>query len=308
VIAMSPKRVPATHIRHERVKRYILERQCREGGFCFYKLEEPNGADTYFALATLQMLGVAFTDERTMAYLSDMQRSDGGYGSVASAFYSLQGLASLKKKPRRDPSAYILQTMKKYRLHPESAPAGTCSIFEPLMHLTDIQRTFCRELDAGVADRIIRQVLACQNADKGFGHRQSTLIDTAYALAILELLNYPLAALQADQFLKKCETPLSGFTNIPRTSLSFMEYVHAGILASAVISRRPRYFQQCVDFITYCQNKSGGFSRVAQGGLATLEDSYYAIHGLAVLSLFELPLPGSAAMASDFTTHFLEDR
>ena len=34
-----------------------MDRKCRDGGFCFYRLEEPNGLDTYSALSVLHLLG-----------------------------------------------------------------------------------------------------------------------------------------------------------------------------------------------------------------------------------------------------------
>ena len=41
----------------EKVEVYIMERLCENGGFCFYRLEEPNASDTYFAVLTLRHLG-----------------------------------------------------------------------------------------------------------------------------------------------------------------------------------------------------------------------------------------------------------
>jgi len=41
----------------EKVKIYIMERLCKGGGFCFYRLEESNASDTYFAVLTLRHLG-----------------------------------------------------------------------------------------------------------------------------------------------------------------------------------------------------------------------------------------------------------
>ena len=69
------------HLR-QRVLDYVIDRQCRKGGFCFYKLEEPNGLDTYSALSLLNLLDVSFKDEKTVAYLQNMQNDDGSYDSV----------------------------------------------------------------------------------------------------------------------------------------------------------------------------------------------------------------------------------
>jgi hypothetical protein len=90
------------------IVRYVLERRCRSGGFCFYKLEEPNGSDTWFALSILDLLHCAFRDESTMNYLRAMQHPDGSYGGIYSAFYSIKSLSLLGVDPAEDPRPYIL--------------------------------------------------------------------------------------------------------------------------------------------------------------------------------------------------------
>ena len=43
-------------IQDQKTIRYISERQCASGGYCFYRLDEPNAADTLYALASLALL------------------------------------------------------------------------------------------------------------------------------------------------------------------------------------------------------------------------------------------------------------
>ena len=57
----------------QKVIHYVLDRKCLSGGFCFYKLEEPNGSDTWNALSILDLLRVRFEDEATIAYLRGTQ-------------------------------------------------------------------------------------------------------------------------------------------------------------------------------------------------------------------------------------------
>lgn len=45
---------------------YVMERKCEGGGFCFYRLEEPNCSDTYYALSILNFLGADFNFQPTM--------------------------------------------------------------------------------------------------------------------------------------------------------------------------------------------------------------------------------------------------
>ena len=43
-------------IQDQKTIRYISERRCASGGYCFYRLDEPNAADTLYALASLALL------------------------------------------------------------------------------------------------------------------------------------------------------------------------------------------------------------------------------------------------------------
>ena len=87
----------------DRVLQYVMDRKCRDGGFCFYRLEEPNGLDTYSALSVLNLLGVPLHDRKTVAFLQGMQNGDGSYESVFMAFYSLKSLQLAEREPERDP-------------------------------------------------------------------------------------------------------------------------------------------------------------------------------------------------------------
>jgi len=269
----------------ERVIDYVLARRCRGGGFCFYRLDEPNGSDCYYALSVLNLLEVPFQDEKTVAYLQSMQHSDGSYDSLFSAFYSIKSLLLLNEKTTHDPASYLLKHLHHYAMDARKLPVEILSIFKQLLSLVDLYRTLEMERDESIENHIIRFILSFENEDKGFGYTQSTLSETARALTILDRLNYPMMELEAESFIGRCETPLYGFTEIPHTSLSYIEYIHAGAVASSILSRKPRYLNRCLDFIENCQNKSGGFSRVPHAGIATMEYTYFAIHVLKLLSL-----------------------
>jgi len=263
---------------------YVMDRQCREGGFCFYKLEEPNGLDTYSALSLLNLLDVPFNDEKTVAYLQNMQNDDGSYDSIFAAFYSLKSLLLMNSASKQDPCPYILKHIRYDRVDAEKMPAEITSVFKRMVFLVDLYVTFKRNRDKRIENNLQDFVLHFHNEDKGFGHHQSTLGETSKALVLLSWLDYPVQKLHTIDFIRQCETSTCGFTDIPNTSLSYLEYIHAGVLAAFIKDYRIRYFDRCVDFIRHCQNRTGGFSRVMHGGIATLEDSFYAIHALKLLS------------------------
>jgi hypothetical protein len=269
---------------------YVLSRRCEGGGFCFYKLEEPNGSDSYHALSILDLLGVPFQDEKTVDYLQTMQHGDGTYDSVFSSFYSIRGLQLLKREPRHHPEPYIWKHLDHFALDVRKLPPEIHSIFKRLLYVVELYFSLEMERDERIEKNIVDFVLSFQNEDRGFGTPSSNLTDTAKALVMLDRFGYPLGELESERFIRQCGTPLFGFTDIPRRSLSYLEYIHAGVLASAVISHRPRYFDRCADFILNCRNRNGGFSRVPHAGIATMEDTYFAVHALKLLSALEKKL------------------
>ena len=266
-----------------RVVSYVLERKCQAGGFCFYKLEEPNGSDTFYALSILALMGVEFRDDKTLLYLRTMQHRDGSYNSIYMAYFSIKGLEMLREQPAYDPVPYVTKNLRHYRFDVEHLPNEISYLFKRTSYLVDLYCTLemsDSRIERGIADFI----LYFENEDKGFGHNRSSLSETSRVLSILSRLGYPVEGMETTAFIKNCEIPFYGFTEVPRTSLSYIEYVYAGIVASHIMTYRPHYVNDCANFILHCQNRNGGFSRLMHGGIATLENTYYAIHGLSILA------------------------
>ena len=267
----------------EKVIYYVKKRKCNGGGFCFYRLEEPNGSDTYYAVSILNLLNIKFRDINTMNYLRDLQKEDGSYSSVFSAYYSIKTLNILKEKPIQDPKPYILENIRIYNTN--RIPPGYTSIFREMYYLIDLCFTLKVELEEKIKNNLINFILKFKKGDGGFGYTHSTLIETSQALSILKWLEYPIKMLNAENFLKKCENSIYGFTNMPNITPSFIEHLHAGTITSNLLNYKPRYLKKCIEFIKECQNNNGGFARAALG-ISTLEDTYYAIHSLSLFSIF----------------------
>ncbi|MEM2124062.1 MAG: hypothetical protein QXL43_01850, partial [Methanolinea sp.] len=67
---------------------YARERRCPSGGYCFFRLDEPNAADTCFALHVLSLAGEIPGDHETVRFLHELQAPDGSYPSLAAALYA----------------------------------------------------------------------------------------------------------------------------------------------------------------------------------------------------------------------------
>ena len=265
-----------------RVIQYIIQRRCEAGGFCFYRLEEPNGSDTYYALATLKLLNYQHRDDKTVAYLKGTQWKDGAFGSISAAFYAVMGLRILDAKPACDPVPYILRNIRIH--HIENLPVGVSSIFQPLHLLSNICVALGIALQEDWRKKIGQFVFAFQNTDRGFGHPISTLAETKQATDILKWLSCPIERFAITDFIVKCESSNYGFVNVPATSPSFLEYIHAGISVSQRLAYQPRYLEKCIKFIIDCQNTTGGFSRATHTGIATMENTFLGIHALSLIA------------------------
>lgn len=269
----------------EKAACYILKRYLKEGGFCFYRLNEPSGGDTYWAIAALEALGVPFTDKKTIRYLKGFQHSDGSYESVYHAYYAIKGLRLLNEEPASNPVPYILKNAKIHDVN--RLPVGGASIFRGLYHVIDLAHSLDVNLGKKLRREIVCFVLGYQKDSAGFGHPHATLVDTFHALKILAWLGYPTDRLGTEKFIKKCENPVFGFVNVPRTAPAFIEHIFAGTLSSVVLSQKSRYTGRCIEFVTACQRRNGGFSRTTHGGIATLEYTFLAVHTLKSLNALE---------------------
>ena len=262
--------------------RYIRERHCASGGYCFYRLDEPNAGDTFYALASLAILGVSPDDGGiTLSYLHSFQRPDGSFSNVNVGHKVIRSLMILGERPDIDPSGWILSSL----LQPckSARPVESSSIFEHLYLLIDICTLLGIPIPDGRKSGIVSTVLIHQHPDTGFGYQRSTIIETAHALAILGALDYPVSSTGSKAFLKRCEDPASGFLAVPDSKPAYLEHIHAGVLACSVLGHYSPVLGQCEEFVRKCCRENGGYIRSIFGGSATLENTYLALDTLSMI-------------------------
>ena len=87
---------------------YVESTRSNDGGYCFYRLNESNAADTFFAIFVLTALNQPVPDPQlTAALLQQRQDSDGSFQSVFSADYVLRALDLLGVPPLFDPDDFL---------------------------------------------------------------------------------------------------------------------------------------------------------------------------------------------------------
>jgi len=263
------------------ILRYVRGRRCREGGYCFYRLEEPNGSDTFHAVATLALLGALGEDVETVSFLKERQLPDGSYESVMQAYYCILSLDIFGQRPRLDPSAYLLSQFETY--DPDLVPVEVPSVFRKLFLVAAAWRRLGLAPPPDKRGEILSFLLRFRKDDGGFGHPSSTLLETCQALAVFRLLGADFPGPGAEAFLRACEDPVYGFLNIPGVRPAFLEHVAAGVGAAGLLGLRPRYTRGLINFVSACRTTTGGFSRTTNTGIATLENTHEAVGILAAL-------------------------
>lgn len=262
--------------------RYILNRRCQDGGYCFYRLNEPNAADTYYALASLQMLAsLPEDDEDTLSFLHAFQREDGSFANIYVGYAVIRSLNLLGDKPSWDPSDWILSSLlpPSDRIRPVESSSG---LVQPYL-LTSLCRCLNSTVPGKKCETIIAAILRQRGPEGGFGSPSATMAETSHALSILQNLGYPVALTRSELFIQRCEDPDFGFLTMPGVRPSYLEDVHAGLLASSILGYRSPMVQHCESFIRRCYHRNGGYVRSIFGGSTTLENTYYALDALRMI-------------------------
>lgn len=264
--------------------RYIRNRRCRDGGYCFYRLNEPNVADTYYALASLQMLNALPEDDRkTISFLHTFQNKDGGFSNVYVGYRAITSLIILGERPQRDPTGWILSSLR-----PPSddiRPIESSSCFLQAYFLTDLCRYLTIPITGNIRETIINTILRNVHHEGGFGSPSATLADTSYALSILENLGYHDTSTRSRLFIHRCEDPEFGFLAMPGMYPPYLEDIHAGLCASSLLGERPAFLRSCEVFIMKCFHENGGYVRSVFGGSATLEHTYHALDAMRMITI-----------------------
>lgn len=266
---------------HPHILQYVRERRCPSGGYCFYRLDEPNAGDTFYALQVLSLLGQEVRDEETAAFLQGLQEPDGSYPSHAAALFAGRALQLLGKSPRYEITPFITRGIP--RISPGTRVIESRSLFEPLYTWISLFLLHKFPLPGEWNAQITRTILQFQAETGGFGSPTGTLQDTWQAAEILVVLGYPRENLGINRFMWSSEDPEFGYLGRPGSRPPYLEHLYAGLRLSALLGTAPRYAGACRAFIDQCAHHSGGFVRSVFGGSPTLEFTALAVESLAIL-------------------------
>ena len=262
---------------HQRARNYLLGRQSPSGGFCFYRtgcLEEPNLSDTWYATASLKLIGELPPNQEALV---DFVSGQPPAGQVYELYYRTFILNILK---RTDPYHSIVKDM---------VDALPLNIFEPsrytaligqLEHLLLTLKLKEKFSLTSITANITKTIIGLENPNGGFG-TPSNLLDTHSAISVLALCGHG-PSMQTATFVSQMALPNFAFRLTKNSLLPTLETVYAGISCCKLLNLPVPYPEDAASFILACQVHNGGFAR-APAALPDIGLTYLALDGLDTL-------------------------
>ncbi len=278
---------PIRGLDREACRRYILEHQTPEGGFCFYAyhawgVEEPNAPDTLSALAALRLLGFPTPRRKAVAdWLKAQQHGDGGYATLVIAYGVLKALRLLGEAPLRDPAPYLRRLA---HIHGLGDPRGRelAGWLHDALRLAELWRMYGLHLTGEMREGMAAALRRMQQEDGGYGSPGASLPDTAAAVELAASLGLSPDGRALD-YVRRCEAPPYGFNITPHASSSSLECHHGGLRVLCRFRRLPRHGDLIQAYILACQAPRGGFGRMPDA-VPRLEDTQRGLEALSILA------------------------
>ncbi len=261
----------------EPVGRYVEKCRLEDGGYFFAMMPPSSAMETYYAIKILSMLGIKpdrpgeIGDFFLNALKKDYFMGLNGLFAAAEVLYELNV---------ENQSLY--KYLPKLKLMRNSV--GGFGVIEnlDLEVVSELETTFrvlsvLNRLGMDINNQqIVNFILKFNNADGGFGKGGiSTLASTFYATEIFKLTMYDGAELKLTvSYLRAREN---------MWQLNFIEDIYWLSNSLCNLGQRVRITEWIIPFVKACQRPNGGFARKDVIGIATLEDTFYAISILKTL-------------------------
>lgn len=273
----------------ERCRDYVIGRQSRDGGFCFYGsdyIEESNLYDTGFALATLQILGAEPPRRSELGSWLSAQQENLHEDSSLAALWSWERSARCLGIPSRPAVGIGIEHFLSRFPLPSPGELRCWDSGELLRDLFRLAELFSwrgRSPSASWRHRLAELLEALRGESGAFPRDEESLAGSWQAFTVartfaIPIPESPLLAFAQDR-LASAET--RGFLSTESQSL---EGVRSGLELLAAFGRplkgKPKATLALQ--IVACQSASGGFGRRIDA-IPTLEDSYYGATALLLL-------------------------
>ena len=201
---------------------------------------------------------------------------------MVQAFFVLSSLRLAGSRPLADPRAGVAVVTTQLVDLAHRPVDASASFFQALYQLATLRAILGLEWQDAQRTVLLEAIQAFRWQNGGFGIGSGTLTDTYLVTRILPHLAAPVPVESLVPFLRACEHSTFGFTGKPGTALFFLEYLHAGLALCQELASPPTFPAACLSALLRCQTDTGGFARTHLA-IATMNDSYRAVHGLTLL-------------------------
>jgi len=263
----------------ELIIHYVETRRTSDGGYFFARIPPSSAYDTYYATATLRLLGRNPTDaDGVIGWLKKWAEGT-PRGHTHPAFLAAGILHSLShdaKTVRRFLRNHFgWRPGNTYFNSPRQVYIEVVSPLETLYEEVTLYTWMEREVDK---EEVIRFLERFHNGDGGFGpDSRSTLASSFYAAKVLSLLGYADDLVQGlERYFREQEKD---------RLLYFLEDLYWLVGGLNAIGQEMESKEAVAGFVLECQRQNGGFARAALMGIPTLEYTFYAVSLLAMTGL-----------------------
>lgn len=259
-----------------------MGRQCAQGGFCFYRfehLEEPNLADTYYAVAALSLLAQPL--RRAADVITFVERFPSSV--QPEHLYYIAGTRRLVDSGFR-PDERLACAIRRLRLTEPPSSGNLSDWLERTRLVARLKADFADRLDIAVVRRMLDRVID----DGGFGSRPN-LCDTRLALEILDACDGLYVFPTITTFIGRLQRRPFGFADTTMGTTANVDVIFAGVRSCALLGIPVCYPDLALEFLLLCQTGGGGFAR-APDALPNIEYTFKAATALMSLMHSFVPL------------------
>lgn len=250
-----------------KIIRYIEDKNLSDGGYFFAGVEPSSGADTFYAVKTLKLLGLR---PKNPEGIKKFMEQSVALTDIHGLFFTLETFRELGI----DTSYY-----KRYKTildKEKNRSGGFGTLGETYIEvMSELITTYEAITIAGYLDYQIDKkslknfIFSFQNLDHGFGGESKSILSTTF---------YALSALKKLDLSKEMKMPSYLREKEERMKHPFLEDVFYLIMSLSYFNKKPVDPQKTNDFLFNCwRQDNGGFRRSSVIGISTLEDTYYAV-------------------------------
>lgn len=278
-----------------KIYKYIEERHLDDGGYVFYRISPSLGRDTYQAVSVLNLLGLKPKKLETILKFWDNEEKEGNLNNLNGIFFALQTYKELGLSPDKflkykkilqniyqkqsfiSPKTVILKE-KKLGLFSSGTETFYIDLVEKEIESTYFLIKTLVDLEINFDKQPVTNYLTnLQNKNGGFGKiNKSQIPSTYYALKIYNLLGI--------KFNKK---KILNYLNREWNHITYIEDYYWWIESMSILKVKidSKKIKTISKFLELCQKENGGFCRSQFIGIATIEDTFYAVSILRRLKL-----------------------